>query len=228
MNKKNQVAITLGLMCFILTALIVVQVNTINNANSAIGQARNENDLRDEVLKWKEKYDVTYSNLEKAEKNLENLRQNASNNDETTKQMEEELKTANKLLGLTELTGDGIVITLEDGTDLIHQEDLIYVVNELKNAGAEAISINGQRLVSTSFISCDGNVILINGNKIGTPFVVQAIGYPSTLYGALMRNGGYLEKLQDIGIKVETKKVENIVIQKYNGIIDSKYMKVVE
>ena len=217
MNKKNQVAITLGLMCFILTALIVVQVNTINNANSAIGQARNENDLRDEVLRWKEKYDVTYSNLEKAEKNLENLRQNASNNDETTKQMEEELKTANKLLGLTELTGDGIVITLEDGTDLIHQEDLIYVVNELKNAGAEAISINGQRLVSTSFISCDGNVILINGNKIGTPFVVQAIGYPSTLYGALMRNGGYLEKLQDIGIKVETKKVENIVIQKYNG-----------
>ena len=228
MTKKGQVSITLGIMCFILTLGIVVQLNTINNASLTVGQSRTENGLRVEVLKWKEKYDTTYANLEKAETELENMRQEASKNNENTKTMEEELKDANTLLGLTEVKGDGIIINLEDGTDLLHQEDIIIVINELKNAGAEAISVNGQRIVNTTFISCDGNVILINGNKIGTPFTIQAIGSEPTLYGALTRNGGYLEKLKDWGIKVETKKAENITISKYSGVINSKYMKISE
>ena len=228
MNKKMQVAITLGFMCFLLTLGIVLQVNTVNKATETVGQAREENGLRDQVLKWKEKYDVTYENLTKAEKQLESLRQSAVQNDENAKNMEKSLSEANILLGITEVTGNGITINLEDGKDLIHQEDLIMIVNELKNAGAEAISINNQRMISTSFISCDGNVILIDGNKIGTPFTVLAIGNPEMLYGAINRNGGFIKYLQDYGIKAEVKKTENIKIPKYNGIIDSKYMKIAE
>ena len=227
-KNKKQIAITLGIMCFLLTLGIVIQLNTIEHATETVGQARTENGLRDQVLKWKEKYDTTYDNLERAQKELETMRQTATNNDENSKKMEEELSQANIMLGTTDVKGNGITVNLEDGKDLIHQEDLIMIINELKNAGAEAISVNDQRIVNTTFLSCDGNVILIDGNKIGTPFTILAIGNSEMLYGALTRNGGYIETLQKYGIKTEVKKATNLKISKYNGIIDSKYMKVAE
>ena len=227
--NKTQISIIIGVMCFLLSLAIVVQYNTISQATETVGQARTENGLRDQVLKWKEKYDVTYNNLEKAQDKLENMRQDAVQNDQDSQNMKEELNLANILLGTTEVEGNGITIELEDGKDLVHQEDLIEIVNELKNAGAEAIAVNDQRIVNTSFISCDGNVILIDGNKVGTPFNILAIGSPEMLYGALTRNGGFLEILQNkYGIKVEVKKTNNLKIPKYNGLINYKYMKIVD
>lgn len=226
MKNKKQASITLGIMFFILTLGIVIQINTINNATSILGQVRTENNLKDEVLRWQEKYESTYQELEKSQKELENYRKNISTNDEKSKELEDELKKSNILLGTTDVNGPGIILKVEDGTDLIHQEDLMIIINELRNAGAEAISVNGQRVVSNSFISCDGNVILINGTKIGTPFTINAIGSNATLYGALKRNGGYLEKLENWGIKIDVKKSENVSIEKYNGVLNSKYIKV--
>ena len=224
-NKKTQVAITLGIMCFLLAFGIVIQLNTIDSATETVGVARTENDLRDQVLRWKEKYDTTYEELEKSKIELESLRKSAVENDETSLQMEEELKQSNILLGNTEVKGNGVIINLEDGKDLLHDEDLIMIVNELKNAGAEAISINDLRVVNSTYISCDGNVILVDGNKIGTPFTIYAIGNPEMLYGALNRNGGFLEILKGYGIITNLKKANNIRIAKYNGVIATKYLK---
>ena len=69
MNRK-QVAITLGIMCFMLTIAISVQLKTMNSANSTVSQSLTENSLRDEVLKWKEKYDNLSEQLDREEKNL--------------------------------------------------------------------------------------------------------------------------------------------------------------
>lgn len=226
--KKIYIAITLGFMCFLLTFGIVLQLNTINSANSIAMQTRTENGLRDEVLKWKEKYDTTYANIEKSEKELEEIRLKATENDSNAVQIEEELNTSNILLGMTEVKGQGIIITLEDGTDLVHDEDIIRVVNELKNAGAEAISVNDQRIVSTTSITCDGNVIMINGQKVGAPFEIRAIGNSASLYGALNRNKGYLELLEECGVYTQTQQVDDITIGKYNGVINAKYLKSVE
>lgn len=83
--KKKQIAITLGVMCFILTLGIVLQLNTINDAVQTVGQGTKDNSLRDEVLKWKEKYDNTYEQLEKAEKELEKERQASTSTDANPK-----------------------------------------------------------------------------------------------------------------------------------------------
>lgn len=226
--KKNYIAITLGFMCFLLTFGIVLQLNTINSANSVATQTRRENGLRDEVLRWKEKYDFTYNNIERAEMELEQIRLKATQNNSTATQMEEELNTSNILLGMTEVQGQGVVIELEDGTDLIHDNDIISIVNELKNAGAEAISVNDQRIVNSTAISCDGNVIMINGQKIGTPFVIKAIGNSAYFYGALTRKDGYLDLLEQDGVYTQIQQVENVTVSKYNGVINSKYLKSVE
>jgi len=237
MNKK-QVAITLGIMCFVLAAGIAIQIRTITDTNSTAKQTLAENSLRDEVLRWKEKYDNLYRELEVAEKDLEKIRQEATQEDTTAKNQEEEIKQNNMLLGLTDVTGPGLVITVKDKqgvtsemldpTDnivfyLVHDTDLRMIVNELKNAGAEAISINNQRIVLTSSITCEGNIVRVNGEKIGSPFTIKAIGSPERLYGAITRPEGVIDVFNR---KVDTKveKVNEVEISKYNGVITPKYL----
>ena len=234
MNKK-QIAITLGIMCLILTLGTVVQIKTIKGTSQIVSQGFADNELRDQVLRWKERYDTTYNNLQNAEKKLEEVRKTASANTEGSEEKEEELKKNNMLLGLTDVTGEGVVVTLKDNDAvdsskvldlsylLVHDGDLLGIVSELKNGGAEAISINGERIVSTSSITCEGNVISINGEKVSSPFTIKAIGKP-TMYSALSRPGGTIEYLNS-RIIATIKQESDITIEKYNGVISAKYMK---
>ncbi len=193
-----------------------------------------ENELRSEVLRYKERYDNVYKELEKAEKELEEERQNSTENNSELEQKEAQIKQGNKMIGATEVTGPGVIITLNDSkldastvlnsSDLlIHDGDILSIINELKNAGAEAISINDQRLVPTSSIVCGGNIIEINGEKIGAPFIIKAIGLPELLAG-LSRPGGYLQILKDDTIEVDLKTSNKITIPKYSGVFAYKYM----
>lgn len=234
MNKK-QIAITLGIMCLILTMGTVVQIRTIKGTGQIVSQSFADNELRDQVLRWKEKYDTTYNNLQNAEKKLEEVRKTASANTEGSEEKEEELIKNNMLLGLTDVTGEGVVVTLKDNDAvdsskvldlsylLVHDGDLLGIVSELRNGGAEAISINGERIVSTSSITCEGNVISINGEKVSSPFTIKAIGKP-TMYSALSRPGGTIEYLNS-RIIATIKQESNITIEKYNGVISAKYMR---
>lgn len=232
MNKKI-ISLVLGLMCVALTYGICVQIKTVNNSNSKISQNYEENQLRAEVLKYKEKYDNKYKELENAEKNLEKEREKATSNDEELEQVEEDIKKGNKVLGLTEVTGPGVTITLNDSQNLsnvlnisdalVHDVDVLAVINELKNAGAEAISINDQRLVPTTGITCGGNIIDINDEKVGAPFTIKAIGLPEQL-AALERPGGYLNLLKEkYSIVAELKREKSITIPKYTGVINFKF-----
>ncbi len=234
MNKKL-IGLILGLMCLILTCGICIQVKTVNNANSPLSTSSTENDLRDQVLKEKEKYDNKYNELERKTNELETERKSATENNSELTNIEEQIKSGNKVLGLAEVSGPGIIVTLKDNDTLnttnsnidlndsiVHDVDILSVVNELKNAGAEAISINDHRVVPTTSISCDGNVIKINGEKVGNPFEIKAIGLPEQL-AALERPGGYLDILNGWGVITEVKKSNNITIPKYTGVIDFKY-----
>ena len=232
MNKKI-ISLVLGLMCMALTFGICVQIKTVNNSNSKISQNYEENQLRAEVLKYKERYDNKFRDLENAEKTLEKEREKATSNDEELTQVEENIKSGNKLIGLAEVTGPGVTITLNDSQNLsnvlnlsdalVHDVDVLAVINELKNAGAEAISINDQRLVPTTGIICGGNIIDINDEKVGAPFTIKAIGLPEQL-AALERPGGYLNLLKEkYSIVAELKREKSITIPKYTGVINFKY-----
>lgn len=233
MNKKL-IGLILGVMCLILTCGICIQVKTVNSANSPLSTSSTENDLRDQVLKAKEKYDNKYNDLEKITNELEQERKSVTENNSELTNLEEQINQGNKALGLTEVTGTGVIVTLKDNDTLnptsnidlsnaiVHDVDIIAVVNELKNAGAEAISINDHRVVPTTSISCDGNVIKINGEKVGAPFEIKAIGLPEQL-AALKRPGGYLDLLDGWGVITEFKKVNTVTIPKYTGVIDFKY-----
>ena len=238
MNKKI-ISLILGLMCVLLSYGIAAQIKTINGTGSIMSTNAKENELRDSVLKSKEKYDNLYQKLEEAENQLEVERANSTQNNTELTDLENEIKDGNKILGLSEVTGNGLIITINDNQDIslnswfadpnllvVHDADLISVVNELKNAGAEAISINEQRLVTTSAIECDGNIIKVNGEKIGAPFTIKAIGLPEVLIN-VDRVGGYLDTLrEDRYLKVTVEKMtdkKTITIPKYTGVMKFQY-----
>lgn len=231
----KKIAILLGIMCFLLTIGICVQMKTVSNSYTAVGRTQTENDLRDSVLKYKEKYDNAYEKLAKKEAELESLRENVTKNDESSTQTKENVTKYSSLLGYNELTGKGLIITLDDAENpyarldpsraVVHDGDLLEVVNALNNAGAEAISINGQRITNATSITCVGNVVKINGEKIGVPYVISAIGLPEKLYGSITMPNSYIEQLEYDGIQVKIEKIEKdaIVIPKYDGIYKFEY-----
>lgn len=236
--NKNKISLILGIMCLLLTLGTVIQIKTVSGTGTTISTNAKENELRDAVLKAKEKYDNLYEELERMENQLETERTNSTQNNGELTELENTIKQGNKILGLSEVTGHGLIITVDDNDKIalndwifdpnwliVHDTDLINIINELKNAGAEAISINDQRIVTTSAIECDGNVIKINGVKLGAPYEIKAIGFPETLIN-IDRFGGYTQILREtrkLKVSVEKSDKEKITIPKYTGVMKFEY-----
>lgn len=235
MNKKRE-TIILTIMCFALSIAIAVQIKTVKNNGTTIGSTQSESNLKAQVLKMKEKYEQEYEWLEEQTNELETVRQNVSSHNDGLKELEDKIKKDNLLLGNSEVKGQGVIITLNDGKvdfnlldidqdPLIHAENVLHVINELRNAGAEAISINDERVTNKTAISCDGNVIVVNGSKIGTPITISAIGSSARL-ATLDRTGGTLDIVfRKAGKMAEFKKVNSVELPKYSGVYSYKYAK---
>ncbi|HHT85778.1 MAG: DUF881 domain-containing protein [Bacillota bacterium] len=152
------------------------------------------------------------------------------------KVLQEALLKARVMAGLTEVKGPGVTIEMNDakkevpsGQDpnlfIIHDDDVLAVVNELLASGAEAIAINGQRVVATTEIRCAGAVIMINGVRFAPPLKIQAIGDPETLHNALKMRGGVVDNLSFWGIEVKIKMEQELVLPAYTGSLNFRFAK---
>lgn len=152
-------------------------------------------------------------------------------------ELKDELERARIEAGVTELSGPGVEVTLNDSNIsikpgenpnlyVLHDEDVLRVLNEIRAAGAEAVSINGQRLLSTTEVRCTGPTIVLNKNKrLAPPYVVTAIGNPDTLENSLKMRGGVAETLQFWGIQVTVKKLPQVIVPAYSGGLKFDYAK---
>lgn len=240
--RKKEIAIILGTVCFILTMAICIQIKTVKSITEEEGISLNDNaELKDEVLRWRQTYKDAYKQLEEAEDRLELARTQAATNSSIDTETETNIKHNNRLLGLSEVKGSGIIIKLDDNREvkadevldinsyLVHYSDLIHIVNELFNADADAISINGKRIVNTTSIFCDGNIIRVNDEMVGVPIEIKAIGHPENLYyNAAVRPGGYIELMKEGGVIVTIEKSQDITIPKYEGVYKYEYISSVE
>ena len=226
--KKIKPVITLGILSMILTVGISVQLKTIKAADISGTIQLTDSNLKKSLLQTKKNYEDSVKKLADTDKELENLRNNVLNI-ESDVETQEKIKKYEIILGLTKVQGEGVTITVADNNEqkdnssfasinnsnyLVHDGNLVAIINELKIAGAEAISINGKRIVNSTSINCAGNVIQINGEKVGSPFVINAIGDKDLLYGELTKNGGTLYKLKKYGVLTSIKKADSIEIDK--------------
>jgi uncharacterized protein YlxW (UPF0749 family) len=133
--------------------------------------------------------------------------------------------------GLTQVSGPGIQVTLIDSVrrnaiandplslaSLIHDADIVLVVNELKAAGAEAVAVNGERIIGMSSIRCVGPVVHVNNVPAAPPYIIQAIGDQNALYGGINLPNGVLDKLRQFDANMaKVEKKTKLVLPAFAG-----------
>lgn len=181
-------------------------------------------ELSGQVVRTKKECAVLQAEVSRMRAQLDRL-----SADPLVPQRKEEPGSAEILAGVSTLAGNGVEITLQDSSIslkpgnnpnpyVVHDEDILKIVNELKAAGAEAISVNGQRLTATTEINCSGPTIRVNKIPLAPPFVITAIGNPETMESSLKMKGGVAEILQVYGIQIWIRKSSQITIPAYTGL----------
>ncbi len=228
--KKGKIAmtITIGIACFALVTVMTMQFKVVNETDITAIENMQESELKTELANWKNRYDEINAQYEDTMQKVEEYKNDEESNNEASRLVQEELEQTNTLLGLTDIHGEGIVITLKSGENEtpISADDLLIIVNSLKFAGAEAISINDERIVNTTDIVdiLDGSFIKVNGQRILEPYVIKVIGNQSHMESAVTGNGGKVEELQTLGHTATIEKDNDITINKYNGEIKTDYI----
>ena len=104
------------------------------------------------------------------------------------------------LNGTVGTTGPGVVVTIEDNDNAVSSSTLLNAVEELRDAGAEAIQINGvSRVVAQSYFVDDGDKVRVDGRELTRPFVIEAIGSATTLREAMIFRGGLADQVEALG-----------------------------
>lgn len=228
--KKGQITITItiGLVVIILTAVMFIQFKTINQTDITSLENMREDELRTEIRNVKQKVEEVTKKIEETNAKIVEYEEVISSNKQASELLAKELEQQNNILGKNDVKGNGIVVTLTDTrAQKITSEDLRSLLNELKLAGAEAISINGQRIVYDSYIvDIGGTFISVNGEKIVSPYEVKAIGNPTYLESGLSKKQyGYIDTKLEEGKDVVLTRQDNILINKYTGNLNMEYVK---
>lgn len=233
-KDKITISIIIGLMFFALTIVIFVQFKTIKYTDINALETMQESELRKEITGIKTKYEETLAKLEETNGMIKEYEETINTDKEASILLQEELIQSRNILGKNDVYGEGIIVTLTDVEvgkyGKVYAKDLIELVNQLKESGAEAISINDQRIVLNSYISdINSTYISINGKWLVSPYVVKAIGDTTYLESGLsQKQYGYLDSKKNEGKDVKLEKSKNISINAYNGTLEFKYAKEVK
>ncbi len=226
MIDHGVVAVTV--ICVLLGAIVGIQFKTVRNQQSNY-EVQRVSELTAKLNDALAEKDNLAKALEENKKKMSEYEKYFSEDNEAIKLILDENNKYRMRAGLSAVYGKGITVTINDSKKagqagetgnidafLIHAEDILSILNELNVAGAEAMSINGQRIVSNSAVRCVGSVVNINEVKIAAPFVISVIGEPDVLESALNFPGGVADSLRPWGIELTVKKHEKVEIPAYN------------
>lgn len=219
--KKFGKALVFGILCLILTFAITVQLRVSSLSESESSQTKITDKLKDEIFRLNDENVKLAEKFQNTTSELDDARNQAAQNDSSSKDTSELIKKYTIVSGKTDVIGQGIIIKYkpsdnEAKADMV--KDLRDIVNEIKNAGAEAIEINNQRIVGTTAIEMVKNKIEINDTEVSGNFIIKAIGDSNLMYSGLIRPGGTIENIRESGVSIEINSENTIKINKYNEI----------
>ena len=229
LDKANiTMSISILLVCVILVSISFIQFKTVEQVNETDIENMRDEELREQISSWKSKWEEANEKLEDTNTKISEYQTKIESNEEASELLDEELKKSNLLLGTTNVVGEGVVVTLTDNQERqIQADNLVELINELRFAGAEAISINGVRILSMKdIVDIDSYILIKPRQRLISPYVVKAIGNQTYLTSTLcMKNSGFIDSYKNSGKTVTLEKQRNIKIPKYSENIDIKYMK---
>ncbi len=214
--KSRSAQLSLAIICFLLGLLVVAQLRTQRRMIATPGT-----DQLAIMANLVEANAHLRQEVEALEDQLREYQQAAGRG--VLEALVDELNKVKIVNGLVEVSGPGVEVRLDGPLTALDMQDLI---NELRNAGAEALALGDERLIVSSVVaSAEDGTITLNGVKIARPYVLRAIGHPEAMEKALLRSGGLLAALEGSyeGLEVTVVKRDKMVLPVYKGALAFRY-----
>lgn len=231
-QSKNRTRNLILLIGVLVGFVVMLQIKSIKNSTIFFNTATLR-ELELQIAMESSEVEKLQDYIERKRLELDELSR-AESKENILELLEKQRIQAKALLGRTTFTGSGLRVEVKDSDMeilptqnpndfLVHDQDILRIVNDLKNAGAEVISINDQIYKRDSEIKCSGPTITINGKTFGQPFIIRAIGDADTLDASIKSKDSYSYMLTSLfGIRVDSTKEESIIIygsKKYNPYV---------
>jgi uncharacterized protein YlxW (UPF0749 family) len=245
-SRIIKVYISISVICLILGALLTMSIHANNSSETTANTEQQKNATLIELIDNLEQESADLeTKVEEIRAYIATASEEHGTNPEMVARLQKELEILKFLADQTEVTGEGIAITLDDNVAgaeaakgtlskedyfpenyIVHDSDLRYLLNGVAYL-AEAISINNQRLVNTSDIRCVGTVIMVNSTRLAPPYEIKLIGPSNLLEAALLASDQYIYlKNKDMPLKIS--KSENLVLPAYTSTISTTVLKSAE
>jgi len=231
---KRPVYISISLVALFLGLIITMQFRVTSRVEQGVPAGRSQ-ELSVELHQLDRDQDKLRQEINDLN---EKLQQATRGQPEAVAAMEDELDKARLAAGLVAVSGPGIEVILDNpprtaagagagvaSLFVIRDEDLLRVINDLRSAGAEALSINGQRIIATTEIRLAAPFIDVNLTRVVPPYHILAIGRPEDLKSALEIPGGIDEYLRDLGVQIKIQTHNDITVPGYAGRLTFRYAK---
>jgi uncharacterized protein YlxW (UPF0749 family) len=215
--KRHVNLLPLVLVYFVLGLLIVMQLRSTSRAASTPLSTSDQGRVLTTLLDS----NVGLRN-EIAELETQLARLNQANLEENSAALQAELSRLLVVTGNVEASGPGVTVDVSGQINPLDMQDMI---NELRNAGVEAIALDGYRIVVRSVVAREGTDLSLDGNRLLPPYRLQAIGQPETIEKALLRRGGLVSLLEFAypGLKITVTKTDSLTLPAYKIPVDFKY-----
>ncbi|MEU0471662.1 DUF881 domain-containing protein [Streptomyces olivaceus] len=209
--RVTRAQLIVALLLFGLGFGLAVQVASNSESDGALRGARQEDLVRilDELDDRTQRLEDEKQGLEKQRDELENSSDQA---EEARRQTLEKERQLGILAGTVAAQGPGITVTIEDAKGAVEADMLLDAIQELRAAGAEAIQVNGVRVVAGTYLADSDKSVSVDGNKINAPYRFQVIGKPQDLEPALNIPGGVVQTLEKEQATVTVEQSSKIVV----------------
>ena len=226
-------------LIFLLAILLPIQVRAAQDAEKYVSLNEIQNYTRD-LDRESAELDQLVDRVRQMTEQIREYENSKASSGDIEDAIREQIGEIKILSGLENLKGQGVIIIINDGERelndfedpnnvLVHNMDVQKLVDDLRYAGAEAISVNGQRYVfGKTKIQCTGPTIRINNDVFAQPFIIKAIGDKHHLESAVNAPGSFGQILRQYGVFLEVYTSVNLEIPAFSGSIRPVYMKAAE
>ncbi|WP_238906539.1 DUF881 domain-containing protein [Clostridium sp. YIM B02506] len=233
--KYNEASIFVFIASIIIGVLIALNINLSSTSSNIQLTANEYSKAVEERNKLRQDINALDDNNNEIVNKLNSYTSSEQKNEKIIEDLKSQFTLYKMISGFEDVKGSGIKIIIKDGDysglpselqrlKVLHDNDMINVVNDLRAAGAEAISINGYRIYPYSSIICDWAFLNIDEIKVPQPFEVEIIGEPKVLQEFMTSDNSYITGLKARGIDIEIKEVKEIIMRAKSSTIKPEFM----
>jgi len=236
MKIKNMASIFVVMLLLGLSVILLIQ----SNKERMPQQVPVNQQLIDVITKQESDIALLDESIANLRQQMDTELEQQSKGTSTINILNQSLQSARYFAGLSERSGKGVVLTLSDNVQgaqedrlsdperydpnnyILHDKNLLYIVNALKGARPDGIAINNQRIVSNTNIRCVGTVILVNDNRLAPPYVISILGQEAAILNAIM-SSREIEYLVNRNFPITYEIKDDLTLPAYNGSVDLRY-----